>query len=136
MTAADLIQELHHHGAAVTVDGNALSLTAPRPLPPDLLSQLRTRKTELLKELTLEHHTTSVNPHINQTRDTADARRPPTAIRQSVRRNDRRADPGITRQQGGATGDFETVEPTAPCPACGSGQWWPPAKRAMALPAL
>jgi len=42
MTAADLIGDVHQHGGDVTVDGDDLTLSAPQPLPADLVDQVRT----------------------------------------------------------------------------------------------
>ena len=51
MSAAELIQAIHRHGGDVTVHGDELNLTAPQPLPADLVDQLRHRKAELLDYL-------------------------------------------------------------------------------------
>ncbi len=125
MSAAELLADLNSRGIELKAEGDRLVYDASHGviLPADI-EQLHTHKTNLLKELTHEHHTTRVTQDIEPARDTADARRPQPAIRQYARFNDRRATPSAADVQGGATGDFETVEPTAPCPDCGTGQWW------------
>jgi hypothetical protein len=42
MSTADLIQAIHRYGGHVTVDGDDLTLSAPQPLPADLVDQVRT----------------------------------------------------------------------------------------------
>ena len=54
MTPAQLIQRVCNHGGQVAIDGSELVLSAPRPLPTDLLHQLRSHKAELVRYLTME----------------------------------------------------------------------------------
>ena len=51
MTPAELVQKIHQRNGQVTVDGGDLNLTATRPLPADLLDELRAHKVELLNYL-------------------------------------------------------------------------------------
>jgi hypothetical protein len=51
MSVADLIRAIHWHGGHVTVDGDDLHLSAPQPLPADLVDQIRKHKMELLHYL-------------------------------------------------------------------------------------
>jgi hypothetical protein len=51
MSVADLIRAIHWHGAYVTVDGDDLHLSAPQPLPADLVDQIRKHKMVLLHYL-------------------------------------------------------------------------------------
>lgn len=48
MTAAEIIRDIRRHGGDLSVDGDHLTLTAARPLPDELLQQLRARKADLL----------------------------------------------------------------------------------------
>lgn len=54
MTAAEIIRDVHYHGGEVTGDGSDLALSASRPLPAELLHELRTHKSELLAHLTID----------------------------------------------------------------------------------
>lgn len=49
--AIDLIERARNLGATLTSTGNKLKWRAPRPLPPDLLDDLRQHKSELLAAL-------------------------------------------------------------------------------------
>lgn len=51
MTPVELVQKVYQHSGLVTVDGGDLNLTATRPLPVDLLDELRAHKAELLDHL-------------------------------------------------------------------------------------
>lgn len=51
MTAAEIIGQVLDAGGQIAVDGADLVLTAPRPLPPDLLHSLKVHKAELLAAL-------------------------------------------------------------------------------------
>jgi len=64
MSAAELVRDIHWHGAEVTIDGDDLKLTATQPLPAELLNKLRTHKAELLAYLTanLADTTAGCNP--------------------------------------------------------------------------
>jgi hypothetical protein len=42
MKAVEIVRELQHYGGHTTVVGGDLVLTAPQPLPPELLHELRT----------------------------------------------------------------------------------------------
>jgi hypothetical protein len=51
MTLVELVLKIHQHSGQVTVEAGDLNLTASRPLPADLLDELRTHKAELLDYL-------------------------------------------------------------------------------------
>jgi hypothetical protein len=50
-TARALIGEVRSHGVTLAIDGDALKLSGPRPLPVDVLARLRADKTMILLEL-------------------------------------------------------------------------------------
>jgi hypothetical protein len=54
MTPAELIRDIRNLGGQMVIDGNELALTAPQPLPADLLRKLRAHKAELIRYLTME----------------------------------------------------------------------------------
>jgi len=51
MNAADIIHEVTRHGCNITVQDDTLKLSAPRPLPADLMDELRQHKPEVIAEL-------------------------------------------------------------------------------------
>jgi hypothetical protein len=51
LTAAALIREVFAAGGQIAADGPDLVLTAPRPLPPALLDQIKAHKPEVLSVL-------------------------------------------------------------------------------------
>jgi hypothetical protein len=51
MIAAEIIDQVLHAGGQITVDGDDLVLTAPRPLPADLLDRLAAYKPDILAAL-------------------------------------------------------------------------------------
>lgn len=95
MNAADLIQNIHHHGGEVRIEGADLVLSASQPLPADLLQGLRTHKGALLA-------------YLNEESANSDPAETQTAQRLQITRDD---NPLI-------------ADPVGPCSACGSGQWW------------
>jgi hypothetical protein len=54
MTPAEIIQDVLIHGGKVAIDRGDLTLTAPQPLPADLLQELRAHKAELINYLHME----------------------------------------------------------------------------------
>jgi len=54
MMAADLIRQVQECGGTATLEGDNLKLIAARPLPTDLLHDLRTHKSELVAYLAAE----------------------------------------------------------------------------------
>ncbi|MDQ3797174.1 MAG: hypothetical protein M3294_06345 [Pseudomonadota bacterium] len=54
MSAVKHIQDTHRQGGSVKVDVDDLNLTAPQPLPADLLNQIRQHKAELLAYLSAD----------------------------------------------------------------------------------
>ena len=55
-TARELVNAATAAGAKLAVSGDTLSVTAPRPLVPELVEQLRAAKAEILKMLAAEPH--------------------------------------------------------------------------------
>ena len=51
MSAAPLIEAVRRAGGAIALQGDRLRLSAPEPLPENLLKELRTRKAELIDHL-------------------------------------------------------------------------------------
>jgi TubC N-terminal docking domain len=51
MSALPLIEAVQRAGGAISLQGDRLRLSAPKPLPETLLQELRTRKTELIDHL-------------------------------------------------------------------------------------
>ena len=51
MSALPLIEAVQRAGGAITLQGDRLRLSAPEPLPDDLLQELRTRKAEVIDHL-------------------------------------------------------------------------------------
>jgi TubC N-terminal docking domain len=51
MSALPLIEAVQRAGGAITLQGDRLRLSAPEPLPEDLLQELRTRKAEVIDHL-------------------------------------------------------------------------------------
>jgi hypothetical protein len=51
MSALPLIEAVRRAGGAITLRGDRLRLSAPEPLPENLLQELRTRKAELIDHL-------------------------------------------------------------------------------------
>jgi hypothetical protein len=51
MIAAEIIRQVIAAGGQITADNADLVLTAPRPLPPDLLDQIKVHKPALLAAL-------------------------------------------------------------------------------------
>jgi hypothetical protein len=51
MSALPLIEAVQRAGGAITLQGNRLRLSAPEPLPQNLLQELRTRKAEVIHHL-------------------------------------------------------------------------------------
>src|ERR687895_95552 len=51
MSALPLIEAVQRAGGAITLLGNRLRLSAPKPLPEDLLQELRTHKPEVIHHL-------------------------------------------------------------------------------------
>jgi hypothetical protein len=62
MKPAEIIRDIHQHGGKVNVEGDDLTLIAPRPLPADLLQQLREHKVEVLAFLTEDAANNVANP--------------------------------------------------------------------------
>jgi hypothetical protein len=54
MSAVKHIQDIHRQGGSVKVDVDDLNLTAPQPLPADLLNQICQHKAELLAYLSAD----------------------------------------------------------------------------------
>ncbi len=54
MTPAEIIHNVLSHGGKVAIDEADLTLTAPQPLPADLLQKLRAHKAELIRYFTME----------------------------------------------------------------------------------
>lgn len=51
MTAAEIVDQVCTSGAKITVAGDYLELTAPRPLPDELLGRVAAHKPEIMKIL-------------------------------------------------------------------------------------
>ncbi|MGH8501336.1 MAG: hypothetical protein ACREVE_02465 [Gammaproteobacteria bacterium] len=51
MTPAEIIRDIHQHRGKVRIEGANLALTAPQPLPAELIKELRAHKRELLAHL-------------------------------------------------------------------------------------
>jgi len=51
MNAADIIHEVTRHGCNIAVVDDRLKLSAPRPLPDDLMDEIRHHKPEVIAEL-------------------------------------------------------------------------------------
>jgi hypothetical protein len=51
MSSLPLIEAVQRAGGAITLQGDRLRLSAPEPLPEDLLQELRTHKTEVIDHL-------------------------------------------------------------------------------------
>jgi hypothetical protein len=54
MTPAALLSQIQQHGGKMVLDGGDLALTAPQPLPTDLVQELRLHKAELVAYLNTE----------------------------------------------------------------------------------
>lgn len=52
MNAAEIVREVTRHGCNITVLDGSLKLTAPRPLPDDLVDEIRRCKPEIIEALT------------------------------------------------------------------------------------
>jgi hypothetical protein len=48
MNVQEIIQEVAHHGGHITVQDSHLKLTAPSPLPDDLIAELKMHKSEVM----------------------------------------------------------------------------------------
>lgn len=48
MNASQIVEEVTKHGGRIVVDGDKLKLSAPSPLPTDLLDEIKKAKAELL----------------------------------------------------------------------------------------
>jgi TubC N-terminal docking domain len=51
MSALPLIEAVQRAGGAITIQGDRLRLSAPEPLPENLLQELRTHKAEVIDHL-------------------------------------------------------------------------------------
>jgi hypothetical protein len=71
MNAAPLLEAVRHAGGTVTVSGNKLRLSAPEPLPDQLLEELRQHRSEILDLL-------SRNEQLVPHRDRTDELKVPT----------------------------------------------------------
>jgi len=56
MSALPLIEAVQRAGGAITLQGDRLRLSAPEPLPENLLQELRTRKAEVIGHLQHARH--------------------------------------------------------------------------------
>ena len=56
MSALPLIEAVQRAGGAITLQGDRLRLSAPEPLPENLLQELRTRKAEVIDHLQHARH--------------------------------------------------------------------------------
>src|SRR5918996_94165 len=56
MSALPLIQAVQRAGGAIRLHGDRLRLSAPEPLPENLLQELRTRKAEVIDHLQRARH--------------------------------------------------------------------------------
>jgi hypothetical protein len=54
MTPAALLSQIQQHGGKIVLDGGDLALSAPQPLPTDLVQEVRLRKAELVAFLNAE----------------------------------------------------------------------------------
>jgi hypothetical protein len=66
--AFQLIQQVHAHGGDVCIDGNDLQITAPLPLPDDLVAALRAQKPAVMIALgaTFDHAIESILPELKE----------------------------------------------------------------------
>jgi hypothetical protein len=66
MTAAGLIAQILAAGGKVTADGPDLVLTAPRPLPTELLGKLKAHKPDILAALAIDDQAADLREHFEE----------------------------------------------------------------------
>ncbi len=109
MNAAGVIALASVHGVRLSSTGVCVVATPSSKLTDELRREIRANKTELLQVLT-------------QPTSVALATTPDLRPAEMPRQDDRR--PSDSDAPGCALSNSETVEPTAPCHNCGTGQWW------------
>ncbi|MBA3732013.1 MAG: hypothetical protein H0W93_06600 [Gammaproteobacteria bacterium] len=109
MNAAGVIALAAAHGVRLSANGVRVVAKPSQKLTDEIRREIRANKPELLQVLT---QPTSV------AMATTPDLRPAEMPRQDARR------PSDSDAPGCALSNSETVEPTAPCHNCGTGQWW------------
>lgn len=67
MNAAELLAEVECHGGRLSLSGGRLRVTAPTPLPGELVEQMRAQKAELLRLADYERRVRAWLAHIGET---------------------------------------------------------------------
>lgn len=124
MNAAGIIALAGAHGVRLIASDKRISAKPASAVTAELRDAIRNHSAELLKVLTHDHRSTSVDPNIESARHAPDLGRALSDMPRHARQDDTRTAPSDTDAQGGAAANPEIIDPSGPCPYCGSGQWW------------
>jgi hypothetical protein len=124
MNAAGIVALAGAYGVSLTADTKRIIARPGRKLTPELREAIRNHSAELLEVLTRDNRCARLDSDTKSPGHASDDRRQQDCVPRDMRQDDRRTAPNHPGTQGSACANSQALEPTGPCPACGSGQWW------------